>query len=340
MTAILSKEEVKKAIHFQNPLRPPVADGLPFSCEFSDECHLLKSKYRDDVLNENITVGYFDAPADDPEYRFAMSVSEVSKQIARDNHPVISSWDQLDCFFKEFPGYFYQPSYDRVARLREAYPFQYLKVSFGHYLFWRLAELRGLQNFLVDLYENEDKLILVMDRLLDLYAMWSEKMKKAGADGIHGGEDIGTQLALFCNPTQFREIFKTPYRKLGEIIHGNGLDYWLHSCGNITDIMGDLIDCKVDVIHPIQVGAMNSEEIFKKYQGKICFHVGMDVQFLIPFEKEEVIYEEVKKRMRLFYSKSGGAIYGAGNVLTKEIPLSKIEAYRRAMADFIEETSN
>lgn len=337
MTAVLSRHEVKKAIHFQSPVRPPIADGLPFAKDFPEECRNLREKYFDDVINENITVGYFDAPEDDSDYRFAMRNSIYEKTLSRDNHPVLSSWEQLDTFFKEFPGYFYQPSYDKVARTREENPDIYLKVSFGHYLFWRLAELRGLQNFLIDLYENEDKLISVMDRLLEMYAMWAEKMQLAGADGIHGGEDIGTQLALFCNPAKFREIFKKPYKRLGEIIHDNKMDYWLHSCGNITDIMDDLIDCEVDVIHPIQVGAMNSSEIFRKYRGRVCFHVGMDVQHLIPFESSEVIYEETKKRMRLFYSSDGGVIYGAGNVLTKEIPLVNVEVYRHAMADFLKE---
>ena len=332
---VLNKDEIRKAIYCKRPKRPPIVDGLPVPWENRVHMSDLLDRFSDDTINSNITVSYWDAPADDPDYRFAMRGMKAGSKISRDNYPVLSDWNQLDEFLNQFPGYFYKPSYDKIARLRESNPDSYIKVSFGHYLFWRLAEIRGLENFLVDIYEERDKLEIVMDRLLEMYAMWAEKMKQAGADGIHGGEDIGTQRSLFCNPGMFRDIFKKPYARLGDVIHGNGLDYWLHSCGNITSIMDDLIDAGVDVIHPIQVGAMDPAEIFKKYKGRICFHVGMDVQNLIPFEDEETIEREVNKRMELFYRPEGGVIYGAGNVLTEEIPNENILAYRRTMKNFV-----
>lgn len=335
--SVLSRQEVKKAIHFDRPIRPPVSDGLPVPWNYREQISDMLEKYHDDTVNSNITVSYWGSPDDDPDYRFAMRGMIKKETISRDNYPVISDWGQLDEFLEQFPGYFYQPSYDKVKGLRDAHPDAYIKVSFGHYLFWRLAELRGLQNFLTDIYDHADKLGIVMDRLLEMYEMWAKKMKEAGADGIHGGEDIGTQRSLFCNPELFREVFNEPYKRLGDIIHRNGMDYWMHSCGNITSIMDDLIDAGVDVIHPIQVGAMNSQTIFNKYKGKICFHAGMDVQNLIPFSDEETIEREVKKRMDLFYMPEGGVIYGAGNVLTEEIPKKNILAYRKTMEEYVME---
>ncbi len=335
--SVLSREEVKRAIHFENPKRPPVSDGLPVPWNYREQVSDLLDKFEDDTVNSNITVSYWDAPEDDPDYRFAMRGIARKNNISRDNYPVISDWRQLDDFLDQFPGYFYQPSYDKVKKLRQLHPDSYIKVSFGHYLFWRIAELRGLQNFLMDIYDNVDKIRIIMNRLLDMYAMWAVKMKEAGADGIHGGEDIGTQRNLFCNPDLFREIFREPYERLGNIIHSNDLDYWMHSCGDITAIMDDLIEAGVDVIHPIQVGAMDSQVIFNKYKGKICFHVGMDVQNLIPFSDEKTIRGEVRKRMELFYMSEGGVIYGAGNVLTEEIPVKNIFAYRETIEDFVRE---
>ena len=334
---ILNKSEVKKAIKFQEPCRPPIMESLTFPWHYRAKVQDVIDRYPDDGISTNITVSYWNAPADDPDYRFAMRGMNKPENISRDNFPVISDWAQLDDFLEQFPGYFYQPSFDKVASLRKQNPNSYIKVSFGHYLFWRLAELRGLQNFLMDMYDRMDELNILIDKLLDMYGMWAAKMKEAGADGVHGGDDIGTQRSLFCRPEKFREIFNPAYARLGDILHSNGLDYWLHSCGNITEIMDDLIEAGVDVIHPIQVGTMDAEAIAEKYCGKVCFHVGMDVQHLIPFETEDVIYREVIKRMRTFYRPEGGVIFGAGNVITEDVPVKNVIAYRQAMQDFVSE---
>ena len=331
---ILTRREVKKAIKMQGPIRPPIVDGLTFPWQMRPAVHDVMERFPEDVISTSITVSYWDAPDDDPDFRFAMRGMTRPGKIVRANFPVISDWGQLDEFLDQFPGYLYQPYFDRVAQLRKENPDAYIKVSLGHFLFWRMAEIRGLQNFLIDMYENPEELKIVIDRLLDMYAMWAKHLKEAGADGLHGGDDIGTQRALFCRPEKFREIFNPAYERLGDILHSNGLDFWLHSCGNITEIIDDLIGAGVDVLHPIQVGTMDAEAIARKYGGKVCFHIGMDVQHLIPYETEDVIYREVKNRMKMFYRPEGGAIFGAGNALTSDIPIKNIIAYSHAMEDF------
>ncbi len=52
-----------------------------------------------------------------------------------------------------------------------------------------------------------------------------------------------------------------------------GLKVFHHSCGAIIDIIPDLIDAGVDVIHPIQALAanMSAENLKEKFDGKISF---------------------------------------------------------------------
>ena len=39
------------------------------------------------------------------------------------------------------------------------------------------------------------------------------------------------------------------------------MHWWLHSCGNNTDIMGDLAEVGLDVFHPVQKGTMDEVAI-------------------------------------------------------------------------------
>jgi uroporphyrinogen decarboxylase len=108
----------------------------------------------------------------------------------------------------------------------------------------------------------------------------------------------------------------------------------MHTCGNVTEIFPDLIECGIDIIHPIQVGTMDASYIVKTFKGQIAFHVGMDVQTLIPSGTVEEVISGIRERAELFYDQSGGVVYGAGNVLMANTPAENIEAYIKTLFEF------
>ena len=52
----------------------------------------------------------------------------------------------------------------------------------------------------------------------------------------------------------------------------------MHSCGNNTDIVGDLAEVGLDVFHPVQKGTMDEVELSREYGDRMTFLVGIDVQ--------------------------------------------------------------
>jgi len=170
-----------------------------------------------------------------------------------------------------------------------------------------------------------------MDALIRLYGVWAKRAADAGADGIWAGDDLGTQRSLFMSPDMFRSLYKPYYKKLADSLHDNGLDFWLHTCGNITEIMEDLIEAGVDAVHPIQVGTMDDIHIANEYGGRIAFWIGMDVQQLLPFGSPEEVYEGCKKRIETFFRSGGGLVLAAGNAIMPETPIENITAYLEAL---------
>ena len=49
----------------------------------------------------------------------------------------------------------------------------------------------------------------------------------------------------------------------GAAFKAQGVHWWLHSCGNNTDIMGDLAEVGLDVFHPVQKGTMDEVTIVR-----------------------------------------------------------------------------
>lgn len=334
----LTRDEVRKAIYMNKPARPVKCGTIPCDVEligkYPHRIADLKRRYPDDVISVNITISYWEADYGDPNYRFAMRHSRKAEGNAVDNNPVIGDWSELALFLEEFPRMDREEPFEKINKLRNDNPDAYILVGFGHYFFQRMASLRGTENYLMDFYDCPENLAKVMDKLLELYDTWSSLASSAGADGITGSDDLGTQRGLFVSPELLGENIFPYYRKLSAILKRDGLDFWLHTCGNVTEIMDDLIDCGVQVLHPLQAGTMDDETISREYSGRICFNVGMDVQELIPNGTPEQVAEGIIKRAELYYNDFGGVVYSAGNVMLPGTPIENIEAYAKSLDDF------
>ena len=76
----------------------------------------------------------------------------------------------------------------------------------------------------------------------------------------------------------------------------------MHSCGAIDEIIPDLIDVGVDVLHPLQAQAQNmdAESLSAKYRDQIVFLGGVDTQQLLPFGTPEQVRDEIQRLKKLF----------------------------------------
>lgn len=336
----LSKEQVRKAIKFQSPQRPPLCAMLWHNQEtldfFGDDFTKLMRKYPDDVVAVHIGVHYRQSHKPvDPNYRWAYKGWTEPSDAAIDNCPIIKNWEQdLDKFIADMPDANRGDAFDDVMKAAAENPDRYILVNWGHYFHQRLCYIRGTENLLYDFYDSQNHLHRIMDELLAFYRVWAKRTADSGGSGVWAGDDLGMQTALFMSPEKFREIYKPYYKALADILHSNGLDFWVHTCGNIYDILEDIIECGVDVLHPIQAGCMDAVKTVENYGGRIAFWAGMDVQRLIPFESVENIDKEIKRYAEIFYSPSGGVIYGAGNSILPDAPFENVEVYAKALTEF------
>ena len=114
-----------------------------------------------------------------------------------------------------------------------------------------------------------------------------------------------------------------------EAAHKRDLKVFMHSCGNVTDIIPDLIEIGLDVLNPIQPGATDHEHIAREFGGKITFFGGIDVQGL-PKKSTAEIEEEIDRLVEFFGRYDGGFIFCTANSVVPETPLQNIEAMLKA----------
>ncbi|MEW6756239.1 MAG: uroporphyrinogen decarboxylase family protein, partial [Candidatus Latescibacterota bacterium] len=195
----------------------------------------------------------------------------------------------------------------------------------------RLHCLRGMANTFADFYLYPSQVERLLDALTDycvaLVGAWG---RLDGVDALFLTDDWGTQQALMVSPQMWRSFFAARYRRVCDAAHAAGLQVIFHSCGNVSAIVGDLIDAGVDVIDPLQPEAMDLGEIARRYGGRVAFCGGLSDQ-AIAHQTPQQVRDTVRRTLDTLGRACGHAyLVGPSNVLTPEIPLANVEAVFQA----------
>ncbi len=98
----------------------------------------------------------------------------------------------------------------------------------------------------------------------------------------------------------------------------------IHSCGNITDLLPDLIEIGVEVVHPLQPEAMNVTYCQREFGRDLAFWGGLGSQSTLPHGSPAEVRAEVRQRLRLFAD--GGYILAPAGAAPAETPAENIAA--------------
>jgi len=197
--------------------------------------------------------------------------------------------------------------------------------------FEQLQQLRGMQNFLMDIATQSREFYRLLDDLLDFNLGWIDKWIKLEYDGLHFADDWGGQHSLMIKPATWRRIFKPRYEEMFKKVHAAHMHVWFHSDGQIKDIFGDLIEIGVDVINS-QVSVVGLDWIAKNARGKITFRTDIDRQQVMPFGSPAQVKEAVQQVFEACGTKDGGII-GCGEI-GPDVPLENIRAMYEAFRDY------
>ncbi|MCI8591123.1 MAG: hypothetical protein HFI88_01990 [Lachnospiraceae bacterium] len=185
--------------------------------------------------------------------------------------------------------------------------------------------LCGTENFLMALYEDEDYVDALVDKMTELnIEMHLNYLKDIGdyCEWVEFTEDFASQSGLLISPELFRRFFKKGHIELFKAIkrqHPN-IKIWFHSCGSVRQLIPELIDCGIDILNGLQPLArnMDSFELKKEFGDQVVFHGGIDIQHAVPGTLEEV---EAEARTRIAaFAPGGGYIFAPSNHIVGDVP--------------------
>ncbi len=112
------------------------------------------------------------------------------------------------------------------------------------------------------------------------------------------------------------------------------MHWWLHSCGNNTDILEDLIEVGLDVFHPVQKGTMDEVSVAGEFGDRLTFLAGIDVQHVLQEQDPVGVRREVRFLIDTFDGPGGGMCIAAGNGIVAGTPYENIEAFLNEAVEY------
>ena len=169
-------------------------------------------------------------------------------------------------------------------------------------MFELLRSLMGFEGLMMAPYLYPEKFKELLDKLTDLTIDYIDSLQlSGGVDGFMTIEDWGLQKGLQLSLDQFREFYKPVYQRVIDRCHKNGIHFWWHCCGDIIDLLPEMVEMKVNVVQLDQPMLMGYEEAIKASQGKLAFHNALDIQWYVPGETTiDEIKAETKNMVNTF----------------------------------------
>ncbi len=151
------------------------------------------------------------------------------------------------------------------------------------------ADLRGVNNFLMDLIEDKDFTIDLMDLCLEVSIAFAIAQVKAGADTI----GIGDAIASLVSPDIYESLIQPREKKIITEIKKTGAKVKLHICGNITHLLPAISDLGVDIL---DIDHMVDMTMVREIMGdKVALAGNLDPVRVIKNGNPEIIRESINK---------------------------------------------
>ncbi len=215
-----------------------------------------------------------------------------------------------------------------------------IMVGAGCNLFEWGTFLRRMDNFLMDLVEQPDKVEGLLDALMEIHLEGLAKLCEAVgdiADFVRFGDDLGMDSGPLMSPRIYRRLFKPRHTLLCDYVKKHSrMRPFLHSCGSIYKLIPDLIEAGFEVLNPVQIGAKGMDPaVLKKEFGKdlIFWGGGCDTKRILNRARPQEVKDHVKALLDIWMP-GGGYVFNTVHNILPDVPPENIEAMMEAVREF------
>jgi len=251
-------------------------------------------------------------------------------------HP-LADWSQFADY--RFPDPYAVGRFDRLkiwlAENRHTLEQKFVYGSLGNGPMTLLNHLRGFENYLVDIILEPERIEVILDGIFHFLEGITEQYAEYNLDAAIISDEQAIQTGPIFPMDLWREVFEPRYKKLFSLVHDADMKVYMHTCGNLSQHLLDLLECGVDIIDNKQPALWMDSEAVDKVRGKMAFETCIDIQSTI----HEIALEEIESRVERLIQRlsvpKGGFIATMSNSLDLlRLPMDKVSRMWDAFQNF------
>ena len=204
--------------------------------------------------------------------------------------------------------------------------------QFGLVFFERAWALRGMENILMDMVEHPEFVHDLLDQLMGLHFEALDKILHLPFESVRFGDDYGAQRGTLMGLPHWRAYLKPRLAKMYARVRDAGKIVSIHSCGDNSEILGEMIDMGLEVFNPAQPEAQDLAALKRQYGRHITFEGGIGTQRNLPFGTPQQVRDEIR-RVRETLGPGGGFILTTTKSLRPEVPVENAVAAVEAILE-------
>ena len=192
--------------------------------------------------------------------------------------------------------------------------------------------MRPFEDFLMDCVLEPELVLDLMRRILPVEVARIKAGVRAGARAAIISGDFADQRNLMISPSSFRRVLKPILAEYVQELKAVDPDliFFLHSDGNLIEILPDLIECGFQAVHPIQPESMDMSAVKRRFGDRLTLFGGISVQTELPCLSPAEIHDLVRRRVDTLGLK-GGFIFAPSNTVLPDVPaINSLAAFREA----------
>ena len=296
--------------------------------EIAAECHIrYAEKYNlDGILfdvDTAIEASAIGAPVDYPD-----------NEPARTHEIFLHSLDEVDKLAETDIS-----QHPRIQHSLEAV--RLIKKHFGNELFVRgncdqapfslACSMRGPENFMLDLYMDEEKVMRLLEYTTAICRQFIRLMAETGADMLSNGDSPAGPSMI--SPEMYEKFAMSGEKELVDEAHRCGLPYLLHICGDTRLILSQMNTLGLDAVEldyktPI-------EDIFEVFGNTTALFGTVDPSGVIALGTPETVRSESLKILDA-YRNNPRLVLGAGCAIPPMAPEENIREIVKCAHDILD----
>lgn len=189
-----------------------------------------------------------------------------------------------------------------------------------------LIRLLGYEPLCLHLADDPALVRATVDRVGEtLLAAYERLVQFDHVGALWLNDDLGFKTQTMISPRALREYVFPWHKRLTEFAHAHGRRVMLHACGNLREVMEDLLeDVGIDAKHSYEDVIQPVAEFKAQYGSRVAVLGGIDVHVLASGTVDEV--RAYTRRVVEQCAPGGGWALGSGNSVANYIPVENFLA--------------